>query len=534
MLMALIVLLGWHAHVRAAVQIFDGFVPMQYNTALCFLALGGAGVGLLKGRRLLQLSAGSFAVLMGAAVILEYATGISLGIDTLFFYPWERTLSAYPGRMALITAISFFLSGSALIILMVRRGTYAIFGILNSIPLSLALTSLIGYAFQITYVLPFSLGSQMALHTSAAFLVYGIAMLGYAWKYAERGPDGLPNWGAGMSAAFLPVLLVVASALFPKHSWRVVPLEALFSIIGVTLITLTMLRLTRSKVAYKGLLMTAIPLSLLLSFVGLLIHVKHESESAEVWALHSKEVIGVSQALLAHTAETESSARGYVITGQETFVASYESSLELVNETTRKLEKLVSDNPVQEANAKKIEQLTTERIDHLSRIVGLIKTGNKQQAEEDIKARNGDELIKRVRAEMAVFLQEESRLDTERRQTLNTSWQELSWLLVAGTAAAIMLASILSLLFSGGISRRLQRLRDNAISLAAGKELGPPLPGHDEIAELDRVFHEMAVSLDEVTRREKAVIEGTTDAIFIKDLEHRYLMINQAGADGIG
>lgn len=106
--------------------------------------------------------------------------------------------------------------------------------------------------------------------------------------------------------------------------------------------------------------------------------------------------------------------------------------------------------------------------------------------------------------------------------------------MVAGTAAAILLASILTLVFSGSISTRLKQLRDNAISLAAGKELAPPLTGHDEIAELDRVFHEMADSLDEVTRREKAVIEGTADAIYIKDLEHRYLMINQAGANALG
>ena len=142
--------------------------------------------------------------------------------------------------------------------------------------------------------------------------------------------------------------------------------------------------------------------------------------------------------------------------------------------------------------------------------------------------------MKQVRAEMGVFSQEEERLDAERRQILDTSWQKLSWLLVAGTAAAILLASILTLLFSGGISRRLQQLRDNAISLAAGKELAPPLTGHDEIAELDRVFHEMAESLDEVTRREKAVIEGTTDGIFVKDLEHRFLMMNQGGADLLG
>ena len=93
---------------------------------------------------------------------------------------------------------------------------------------------------------------------------------------------------------------------------------------------------------------------------------------------------------------------------------------------------------------------------------------------------------------------------------------------------------MLTLSFSGGVSGRLQQLQDNAISLAAGKELAPRLAGHDEIAELDRVFHEMAASLDEVTRREKAVIEGTTDAIFVKDLEHRYLMINEAGAAFIG
>jgi hypothetical protein len=74
MLMAIAVLVGWHAHIRSAVQLLHGSIPTQYNTALCFLALAAAGVGLSTGRWRWQLVGGTFAALMGGAVILEYAT----------------------------------------------------------------------------------------------------------------------------------------------------------------------------------------------------------------------------------------------------------------------------------------------------------------------------------------------------------------------------------------------------------------------------------------------------------------------------
>jgi PAS domain S-box-containing protein len=534
MLVALVVIVGWHTHVRAAVQVFPGLIAMQYNTALCFLAMGAAGLGVSPRRRLLLSAGAGFAALMGAAVILEYATGRSFGIDTLVFYPWERNLSADPGRMALTTAISFSLTGGALTLLAVRPNAYGVFGIANSVTVSLALTSLIGYAFRITFVLPFNLGSQMALHTSAALVAYGIAMLGYAWTYAERGSDGLPRWAAGIGVALLPALLIGTSALFPEQSWRVVPLEALLSISGVALITLAVLKMTTARVAYQGLLMIAIPLILLLTFVGLVVHLRHQSESAQTWALHSMEVLDVSQSLLAQIAETESAVRGYVITGDDTFVDSYGRSSASITQTTARLRHLVGDNPLQAANAGRIEQVTAQRMERLSWLVRLIKAGDKRQAEAEINGRAGAAVMRQVGAELGGFSREEERLAAERRDILDAAWQRLSWLLVAGTAAAILLASILILVFSGGISTRLRQLRNNAINLAAGRELAPPLAGGDEIADLDRVFHDMAASLDEVTRREKAVIEGTTNAIFVKDLQGRYLMMNQAGADAIG
>jgi PAS domain S-box-containing protein len=346
--------------------------------------------------------------------------------------------------------------------------------------------------------------------------------------------DGLPNGGDGIGVALLPLLIVGTGVLFPLQSWPVVLLEAVVSVVAIGVIKWAVSRLRTARLVYKGLLMIAVPLILLLVFVGLVVHMKHQSESAQVLALHSTGVIATSQSLLAEMAEGESGVRGYAVTGDASFVASHASSLTLVVRLTAQLQTLVSDNPAQEATAIRLARLIEQRMDHLSLVVRMMSSGDRARAEEAIKSRAGLDLMQAVHTELDVFSREEERLGAERRQSLAESWQRLSWLLIAGSTIAILLAITLTLLFSGGISGRLQRLRDNAAKLAEGKELAPPLAGHDEIAELDRVFHDMAESLDEARRREKAVIEGSTDGIFVKDLERRILMINQAGAELLG
>ena len=183
----------------------------------------------------------------------------------------------------------------------------------------------------------------MALHSSVAFLAYGIAMLRHAWQHAERGPDGLPAWSAGIGLALLPVLFVGAAALFPEQSWRGVVLEAALSSVAVALFTLAIRALIIAKVAYKGLLLIALPLILLLTFVGLAVHVKRQSDSAQALARHSAEVISVSRSLLLHTVETESAVRGYLLTGDRAFLLSYEQSVASSRKRAR-LRSPVSDN----------------------------------------------------------------------------------------------------------------------------------------------------------------------------------------------
>jgi PAS domain S-box-containing protein len=533
-LMAIAVLIGWHAHLAMAIQILPGLIPMQYNTALCFLVLSLSSLSLGRVRKLWVAIGGTLVALMGMLVILEYALKISIGVDTLFFTPWERSLSADPGRMALTTAISFFLNGIGLVVLSARRRGYTISAIINSLPLSLALTSLAGYAFQVTYVLPFRLGSQMALLTAAAFFAYGLVMLRYSWQHAERDSDGLPTWGSGSAAVLILVLFVTATVVIPPRTWLAVALEALFSVAIGVLFGLAVLRLTRAKMAFKGTVMIAIPMIFLMLFVGLILRMKRQSESAQAWTTHSSEVISLSRFLLAQLASAESEVRTYVLTGDQDFLVSDEGSFQALKLTAAQLKALVSDNPAQTARARGIQELIGQRVDNLAGLVEMMRSGREKQASDYVKGKTGLRLGSLIDSQVALFLQAEDQLVAERRQTVKTSWEQFSRLLISGTAVALLLAIISGALFSTGISRRLLRLHDNALSLLGHKELAAPVLGNDEIAKLDRVFHEMAQSLDEMIRREKAVIEGTPDAIFIKDLAHRYLMVNRAGAALLG
>ncbi|HEY9712738.1 MAG TPA: ATP-binding protein, partial [Chroococcales cyanobacterium] len=82
--------------------------------------------------------------------------------------------------------------------------------------------------------------------------------------------------------------------------------------------------------------------------------------------------------------------------------------------------------------------------------------------------------------------------------------------------------------FTNRIAHRLARISDNSLRLASGVPLLPMMKGEDEIAALDRSFHEMANDLEQATRRERMVIETARDIICVLDADGVLVMVNPA------
>lgn len=208
--MGLLVLLGWHVHSRALVQLLPGMVPMQYNAALCFLVLAATGVVVAEQRlpcRLGGLGA-LFLVAMGGSAMYQHLAYRPLGINSFFFTQWDVASPVFPGLMAAPTAFCFLLGGLGILFFNLCSRWYMGLASTSIVLFCIGLASLLTLLLGKTHVFPFGLGHQMAPQTALAFTLWGGVMARYAWRQESRKIDGIPDWAPLMGSLGVGTLLL--------------------------------------------------------------------------------------------------------------------------------------------------------------------------------------------------------------------------------------------------------------------------------------------------------------------------------------
>lgn len=182
----LLVLLGWGCGIDRFISIVRGWPVMLPNSAVMFVAAGSAAALLrpesIPGwRRTLGRLLCVFVIWLSALTLGEYLFGWDLGIDRLLFHDLPASWSPFPGRPSAQTNLSFFLTGSALLILdhTSRHGHRpAEYMCLSSA--AIALLALLGYIHNATpfYGMTALLAhTGMAAHTAATLVLLNLAVL---------------------------------------------------------------------------------------------------------------------------------------------------------------------------------------------------------------------------------------------------------------------------------------------------------------------------------------------------------------------
>ena len=180
-ILSALVIVGWYIHNEQLIRIKPDFIPMQFNTALCFL-ISALGSWLVVTHKLKHLN--KLAIILGlfsGMTLLQYIFGFNIGLDQLLMTHYIKTdLITYQGRMAPNTAVCFLLLSICYFLATQDQNnkpkiiSWALS--FNALIIGISMVAFLGYLFGVPSAYGWSEFQGMAVNTSLGFMLLGFAM----------------------------------------------------------------------------------------------------------------------------------------------------------------------------------------------------------------------------------------------------------------------------------------------------------------------------------------------------------------------
>lgn len=164
---------------------------------------------------------------------------------------------------------------------------------------------------------------------------------------------------------------------------------------------------------------------LLIALVGWVAYL-NASNYIETNALvvHTHEVLQEVEDVFSTSLDAETSQRGYLITGDESYLDLYTNARSTIDQHLLRLQSLTADNPQQQDRIDTLSALISERFDSLERTLQLYMEEGFESAQQTIESGAGKLLMDQIRNLISEMIEEESRLlsarsaeSTERAQS---------------------------------------------------------------------------------------------------------------------
>jgi PAS domain S-box-containing protein len=235
------------------------------------------------------------------------------------------------------------------------------------------------------------------------------------------------------------------------------------------------------------------------------------------------EVRTAARITLVSVLEAETGVRGYLLTGGWEFLDPYREARASLPADVARLRSLIRGERQLE-RFRSVDELVRRSLAALDAVVGSVGGVPHLELLEE-----GRRLSVRLQNDLHAILAEEDRRVTRlgaeeerlERQTVVVVWTATGLGLLGGLLAVGA--------FTSSVVRRIRRVESNADKMIRGLAL-EPVPGQDEIGQLGRAMQAASDRLARTQGLLRGVVEGTTDSVFVKDLQGRYLIMNPAGA----
>jgi len=203
--------------------------------------------------------------------------------------------------------------------------------------------------------------------------------------------------------------------------------------------------------------------------------------------------IGRAEALLSALKDAETGPRGYLLTGEERYLAPYRVAESAAADHPAVLRQLLAEQDAQGPRLETIAGLVTAKRAELDRTVGLAARGDEAGALSVVRGGEGLALMEALRNGIAALIDEEQRRLTERRQSLERADRRAIAAAAASAVLAVAAALVAALLFRERGSAARRQLAETRAELA------------EQVAQLRGVYDVAPVGLAFVDRERRFV-----------------------------
>jgi diguanylate cyclase (GGDEF)-like protein/PAS domain S-box-containing protein len=165
------------------------------------------------------------------------------------------------------------------------------------------------------------------------------------------------------------------------------------------------------------------------------------SAESEGWVRHTHEVLEALDNLMVEMKTVESNARGLIITGEDSYLASYHGGIARAHRDVGIFRDLTVDNPVQQRRVPALDALATQRIQQAAQAIALFQTKGLEAAAEAVRGGRGQLAMDEFEGVVDAARDEELRLLALRRAEEDRQSSLTNTLLIVGIALGALIAA---------------------------------------------------------------------------------------------
>lgn len=216
--------------------------------------------------------------------------------------------------------------------------------------------------------------------------------------------------------------------------------------------------------------------------------------------------------------DMETSERGYLITGDESFMEPHKNAEKNMGRILNELKLLTKDEEALKI-LMKAENILAEwdKIVHeyVTKRKDLGKTPETLQLMSDLVAeKKGKRYFDQFRAEIDKFERRQIFLLEEREKEANTMTQITNNIIVFGTIGALLVAILITLIMTNMIINPIKMIQEAALKISKGEtDIIISMKNNDEISEMAEAFKIMIKSLNDISEIAESIGRGDLDVV---------------------